>query len=147
MLSGTGSGVVGPILRDAVTAPRPRLSRLCFPNFPPTLRLMGRHTHNMVLLSLLVLNAARAHEHDEDLTEEAAHAAVDSILWIHIFLQAAVWGILFPIGMVLGLSRSRWHVPLQVCLRPRLFPFLTSSSIDWLLTTISHRRTLCAPYL
>ncbi|KAI0271119.1 hypothetical protein BGY98DRAFT_923067 [Russula aff. rugulosa BPL654] len=67
----------------------------------------------MLVLSLLALNAARAHEHDEELTEEAAHAAVDSILWMHIFLQAAVWGILFPIGMVFGLSRSRWHVPLQ----------------------------------
>jgi hypothetical protein len=111
------------------TAPHPRLSRLCFPNFPPTLRLMGRHTHNMALLSLLVLNAARAHEHDEDLTEEAAHAAVDSILWIHIFLQAAVWGILFPIGMVLGLSRSRWHAPLQVCPRPRLPPSFTLSHL------------------
>ncbi|KAK2462757.1 hypothetical protein APHAL10511_005275 [Amanita phalloides] len=30
-----------------------------------------------------------------------------------MFLQASVWGILFPIGMVLGLARSRWHVPLQ----------------------------------
>jgi len=74
---------------------------------------MGRHTHSMLVLSLLALNAARAHEHDEELTEEAAHAAIDSILWIHIFLQAAVWGFLFPIGMVFGLSRSRWHVPLQ----------------------------------
>ena len=78
------------------------------------------HTYSMLSLSLLALNAVRAHQHDEELTEEAAHAAVDSILWIHIFLQAAVWGFLFPIGMVFGLSRSRWHVPLQVCLRPRL---------------------------
>jgi hypothetical protein len=118
-LSGIGSGLVGPILRDAVTAPHPRPSSL----FPRTfrLRLMGwRHIHSMLSLSLLALNAARAHEHDEELTEEAAHAAIDSILWIHIFLQAAVWGILFPIGMVFGLSRSRWHVPLQVCPRPRL---------------------------
>ena len=90
---------------------------------------MGRrHTHSMLLLSLFALNAARAHEHDEELTEEAAHAAIDSILWIHIFLQAAVWGILFPIGMVLGLSRSRWHVPLQVCTRPRLPPSLHLTS-------------------
>lgn len=90
---------------------------------------MGRrHTHSMVLLSLLALNAARAHEHDEELTEEAAHAAIDSILWIHIFLQAAVWGILFPTGMVLGLSRSRWHVPLQVCPRPRPPPSLHLTS-------------------
>jgi Domain of unknown function (DUF2427) len=87
---------------------------------------MGRHTHSMLVLSLIALNAARAHEHDEELTEEAAHAAVDSILWMHIFLQAAVWGILFPIGMVFGLSRSRWHVPLQVCPRPRLHTVLPS---------------------
>lgn len=55
-----------------------------------------------------------AHEHHDQITEEQATAPVDSILWIHIFLQAAVWGVLFPIGMVLGMSRSRWHVPLQV---------------------------------
>jgi hypothetical protein len=86
---------------------------------------MGRrHTHSMVLLSLFALNAVRAHVHDEELTEEVTHAAIDSILWIHIFLQAAVWGILFPIGMVFGLSRSRWHVPLQVCTRLRLPPSL-----------------------
>jgi len=54
-----------------------------------------------------------AHEHHDELSDEEAHAPVDSILWIHIFLQAAVWGVLFPLGMVLGLSRSRWHVPLQ----------------------------------
>ncbi|KAA1470261.1 hypothetical protein DENSPDRAFT_774306 [Dentipellis sp. KUC8613] len=41
------------------------------------------------------------------------NAPVDAVLWIHMFLQAAVWGILFPIGMVLGITRSRWHVPLQ----------------------------------
>ncbi|EJC98147.1 uncharacterized protein FOMMEDRAFT_130141 [Fomitiporia mediterranea MF3/22] len=41
------------------------------------------------------------------------NAPVDAILWIHMALQCAVWGILFPIGMVLGITRSRWHVPLQ----------------------------------
>ena len=55
------------------------------------------------------------HAHHEHLTEEQRLAPVDSILWIHIFLQMAVWGILFPLGMVLGMARSRWHVPLQVC--------------------------------
>ncbi|KAF9525129.1 hypothetical protein CPB83DRAFT_860057 [Crepidotus variabilis] len=54
-----------------------------------------------------------AHEHHDEVTEEEEHAPIDTILWLHIFLQAAVWGILFPIGMVLGLSRSRWHIPLQ----------------------------------
>ncbi|KAI0029965.1 hypothetical protein K488DRAFT_88227 [Vararia minispora EC-137] len=56
---------------------------------------------------------ALAHEHHDELSEEAANAPVDAILWIHMIVQAGVWGILFPIGMVLGLSRSRWHVPLQ----------------------------------
>ncbi|KAI9440867.1 hypothetical protein H4582DRAFT_1939818 [Lactarius indigo] len=62
---------------------------------------------------LLALTAVDAHEHPDELTEEMANAPVDTVLWIHIFLQASVWGVLFPIGMVLGLSRSRWHVPLQ----------------------------------
>jgi Domain of unknown function (DUF2427) len=66
-----------------------------------------------LLVALLILHV-EAHEHHDELTEEEANAPVDAILWIHIFLQAAVWGILFPIGMVLGISRSRWHVPLQV---------------------------------
>ena len=75
---------------------------------------MGRHTHHLLFPLLLILYTARAHKHHDDLTEEEANAPIDSILWIHIFLQATVWGILFPIGMVFGLSRSRWHVPLQV---------------------------------
>ncbi|PFH48652.1 hypothetical protein AMATHDRAFT_196247 [Amanita thiersii Skay4041] len=70
------------------------------------------------LLSILVFSLSRfqgvlGHKHHDEVSEEDANAPVDSILWIHMFLQAAVWGLLFPIGMVLGLSRSRWHVPLQ----------------------------------
>lgn len=65
-----------------------------------------------VLLALI--SPAFAHEHHEQLSEEQQNAPVDAILWIHIFLQIAVWGVLFPTGMVLGLSKSRWHVPLQV---------------------------------
>ena len=67
-----------------------------------------------VLLLCLAVTPTLAHDHDDDISEEEANAPVDAILWIHMFLQAAVWGFLFPIGMVLGLSRSRWHVPLQV---------------------------------
>ncbi|KAK4181523.1 hypothetical protein QBC36DRAFT_84217 [Triangularia setosa] len=39
---------------------------------------------------------------------------IDTTLWIHIFLQTFTFGILFPLGMVLGIVKSRWHVPLQV---------------------------------
>jgi len=68
----------------------------------------------LVLLLCLAATPALAHEHDDEASEEDLNAPVDAILWIHIFLQVTVWGFLFPIGMVLGLSRSRWHVPLQV---------------------------------
>lgn len=61
-----------------------------------------------------VFTMATAHEHHDMLTEEQMNAPVDSVLWIHMVLQATVWGILFPVGMVLGITRSRWHVPLQV---------------------------------
>ncbi|KAG2011927.1 cytoplasmic protein [Coprinopsis cinerea AmutBmut pab1-1] len=62
---------------------------------------------------LLCSSAVRAHPNHKDPTEEAASAPIDAVLWIHMALQAAVWGVLFPIGMVLGITRSRWHVPLQ----------------------------------
>ncbi|KAF5375313.1 hypothetical protein D9757_009676 [Collybiopsis confluens] len=69
-----------------------------------------------VLLVLFIcctpINVA-AHAHHDELSEEDASKPVDAILWIHIFLQAIIWGLLFPVGMVFGLSRSRWHVPLQ----------------------------------
>jgi Domain of unknown function (DUF2427) len=66
------------------------------------------------ILGLSLIQVIMAHSHHDSLTEEEANSPVDAILWIHIFLQAAVWGVIFPIGMVLGLTRSRWHVPLQV---------------------------------
>lgn len=38
---------------------------------------------------------------------------MDKILQWHIGIQVVVWGLLFPVGMVLGINRSRWHAPLQ----------------------------------
>jgi len=76
--------------------------------------MVSKRLYLGTLLAVSLLQFVVAHEHHDELTEEEANAPVDSILWIHIFLQAAVWGILFPIGMVLGITRSRWHVPLQV---------------------------------
>ena len=66
-----------------------------------------------ILISLSLIQLTLAHSHHE-LTEEEANAPIDAILWIHIVLQVIVWGVIFPIGMVLGLTRSKWHVPLQV---------------------------------
>ncbi|ORY16098.1 hypothetical protein BCR34DRAFT_476753 [Clohesyomyces aquaticus] len=67
-----------------------------------------------VLLGLAA--RARAHEHHMDKIvagEYMSEDPIDSILWIHILIQALAWGILFPTGMVLGMTRSKWHVPVQ----------------------------------
>ncbi|KAL1738156.1 hypothetical protein HDZ31DRAFT_70322, partial [Schizophyllum fasciatum] len=63
-------------------------------------------TQRLLLLFALAAGA-RAHGHHHELNDADMHKPVDAILWIHIFLQAAIWGVLFPTGMVLGLSRSR----------------------------------------
>ncbi|CAG8575028.1 333_t:CDS:2 [Dentiscutata erythropus] len=46
--------------------------------------------------------------------DEAFQAPIDRILWAHIAFMFLAFGIIFPTGMVLGLSRSRWHVPVQI---------------------------------
>lgn len=53
------------------------------------------------------------HEHIPE-GEPISHDAIDSTLWAHILVQALGWGLILPVGMVLGLVRSRWHVPVQV---------------------------------
>ncbi|MCJ1361497.1 hypothetical protein MMC16_000597 [Acarospora aff. strigata] len=69
------------------------------------------------LLCLFLASGTRGHEHHgEDIPEGEAISAqpIDSILWVHIILQTVTWGLIFPTGMVLGIVRSRWHVPVQV---------------------------------
>jgi hypothetical protein len=70
-------------------------------------------------LAFLLLGVTSVLAHDHGHGHELAapgekQKPIDAILWIHILLQTVLWGIIFPVGMVLGLSRSRWHVPLQV---------------------------------
>ncbi|KAF1957244.1 hypothetical protein CC80DRAFT_592547 [Byssothecium circinans] len=68
------------------------------------------------LLLLSIATVAQAHEHHMDNIPEGDGTSpdpIDSILWIHILIQSLAWGILFPTGMVLGIIRSRWHVPVQ----------------------------------
>ncbi|KAF8575535.1 hypothetical protein K439DRAFT_1655432 [Ramaria rubella] len=62
----------------------------------------------------LLATALSVHAHPHhDLDDTQLNAPIDSILYIHIGLQTLVWGVFFPTGMVLGIARSRWHVPLQ----------------------------------
>ncbi|GAA5925569.1 Ytp1p [Sporobolomyces koalae] len=84
---------------------------------------MSRYrTRASLLAVLLVLSLAvgvLAHEHHEvetgpyeqNFTNEEP---IDSILKWHIAVQVACWGFLFPIGMILGLNQSRYHVPFQL---------------------------------
>lgn len=45
--------------------------------------------------------------------EAISEEPLDLRLWIHILLMTLTFGLLFPLGMVLGLVRSKWHVPCQ----------------------------------
>jgi len=67
-------------------------------------------------LALLALPYTSAHGDHSHIPEGEAISGepMDTILWIHILIQSLAWGILFPTGMVLGLVRSRWHVPTQI---------------------------------
>ncbi|KAH7087843.1 hypothetical protein FB567DRAFT_355456 [Paraphoma chrysanthemicola] len=77
---------------------------------------MEVRTTTLAVAALLLSTTARAHDHHTDNIEEG-HAIsadpLDSILWIHILIQSLAWGIIFPTGMVLGIIRSKWHVPVQ----------------------------------
>ncbi|KAF8326355.1 uncharacterized protein EI90DRAFT_2930350 [Cantharellus anzutake] len=79
---------------------------------------MGSRKCRCVALILLVASAssALAHKHDGEVVHSPDNDAkpIDAILYLHIAIQTLTWGFVFPIGMVLGLVRSRWHIPTQV---------------------------------
>ncbi|KAI5806552.1 putative integral membrane protein [Peziza echinospora] len=58
-----------------------------------------------------------AHEHGGENIPDGSVVSpdpLDTILWLHIVGMITAFGIIFPIGMVLGIVRNRWHVPVQV---------------------------------
>ena len=73
---------------------------------------------SLPILPLLALlpTFALAHGGHEHVPEGSAisHDPIDSTLWAHMLIQCLGWGLVLPVGMVLGLVRSRWHVPVQV---------------------------------
>ncbi|VBB75477.1 Putative protein similar to YTP1 of Saccharomyces cerevisiae [Podospora comata] len=80
---------------------------------PRTSPLIARITVAAALLPMALSHG----NHGGDNIPEGSTISLDPIdttLWIHIFLQTFTFGILFPLGMVLGIVKSRWHVPLQV---------------------------------
>lgn len=70
------------------------------------LSITQRSLHVALLVASLSV-AVRAHEHhnDDALSEENLEKPIDMLLWLHILVQILTWGFMFPIGMVLGLSR------------------------------------------
>ncbi|PVG04068.1 hypothetical protein CPB86DRAFT_747230 [Serendipita vermifera] len=62
-------------------------------------------------VGLSLSNVVRAHEHHGDGGDP--NGELDALILIHIAIQFAVWCIIFPIGLIFGFSRARWHVPLQ----------------------------------
>lgn len=65
-------------------------------------------------LSELYSLAAR-HDHDMPMPsgEHTTGEPIDGILWAHILIMVLSYGIIFPVGLVLGLTRNRWHVSFQ----------------------------------
>ncbi|KAJ5728065.1 Protein YTP1 [Penicillium malachiteum] len=63
----------------------------------------------------LIIGLVTAHGDHENVPEGEAISEdpIDSILWIHMILMGFSFGMIFPLGMVLGIVRSRWHVPVQ----------------------------------
>lgn len=60
-----------------------------------------------------LLKVVHSHPH-EILSVGATNDPIDGILWTHITFMSLAFGIIFPLGMVLGLSKNRWHVPVQL---------------------------------
>ncbi len=67
-------------------------------------------------LCCILASTTLAHGGHDKIPEGHAisHDPIDTTLWLHILIQCTAWGIIMPTGMVLGLIRSRWHVPTQI---------------------------------
>ncbi|KKZ67006.1 hypothetical protein EMCG_07306 [[Emmonsia] crescens] len=77
---------------------------------------MSRLSVSVPVLLWYFAGHALAHDDHPQLPEGQVLSAdpLDSILWIHMILMAVAFGLIFPTGMVLGITRSRWHVPVQI---------------------------------
>lgn len=69
------------------------------------------------ILASILFSTAAAHQHvtsDVQAGSVISDRPIDKVLWLHILTMTFTFGILFPIGIVFGLTKSRWHVPTQV---------------------------------
>ncbi|KAL1853824.1 hypothetical protein Plec18167_007188 [Paecilomyces lecythidis] len=77
---------------------------------------MARSLGRTALLALLAASSVYAHGDHSSVPSGVAISddPIDSTLWLHMILMGITFGLVFPFGMVLGMVRSRWHVPVQV---------------------------------
>ncbi|KAL2783519.1 hypothetical protein BJX66DRAFT_318413 [Aspergillus keveii] len=73
----------------------------------------------LLFYGLAVVPAITAHDHhggESKIPEGKTVSAepLGTIMWIHIFIQMLAYGVVFPIGMIFGIGKSRWHVPTQI---------------------------------
>lgn len=64
--------------------------------------------------SLYASSLLPRHEHHHTAEQIDTGLPRGNLIFVHAGLQALAWGLVFPIGMALGLKKSRWHVPCQV---------------------------------
>ncbi|KAJ2718537.1 hypothetical protein GGI07_005709 [Coemansia sp. Benny D115] len=66
------------------------------------------------LLAVTALaSLAAAHDHHGANMNFDVGEPIGGVLKLHILLMSVSFGALFPIGLVLGLRKNRWHVPVQ----------------------------------
>ncbi|ANB13599.1 Ytp1p [Sugiyamaella lignohabitans] len=56
---------------------------------------------------------ARHEHHEMPDGEHITGEPLDGIMWAHIIIMSVAFGVVFPIGLVCGLARNRFHVPIQ----------------------------------
>lgn len=108
--------------KDGIKLRAPKVMSLVSSGHPRPLRLsftsaFTKGAWYLTAAVLLFAPMALAHEHNQENISEGDAMSMDPIdttLWIHIFIQMLAFGVLFPFGMVLGMVKSRWHVPVQV---------------------------------
>ncbi|KAM4064360.1 hypothetical protein HRG_006180 [Hirsutella rhossiliensis] len=82
-------------------------------------RVPGASPSALLFYTLFLASTSTAHEHHMGNSKIVAGDTVspdpiDTVLWIHIFIQMFAYGVIFPVGMILGITKSRWHVPTQI---------------------------------
>ncbi|KAL3477189.1 hypothetical protein BJX99DRAFT_246343 [Aspergillus californicus] len=76
----------------------------------------GMATRLLFCVALGTAVTAHGHHGESKIQDGETVSAepLGTMMWIHILIQIFAYGVVFPTGMVFGMSKSRWHVPTQV---------------------------------